>query len=367
MSTNTTGKFDFGGANGFGALVCEDLGEGYAFAAGSAVMRRLARHVEQIAGIEVPVLLLGESGVGKEVAARLIHKRSPRCHRPFFKVNCAALPADLLESELFGFEQGAFTGAVRPKPGKFELCNKGTIFLDEIGEMPTTLQAKLLQVLEDQQFCRLGGRALIQVDVRIIAATNVEIGKALASRQFRQDLYYRLNAVTLQLPPLRERREEIVPLLHYFMDHLAARLGRPCVAFTREVLDACQAYNWPGNVRELQNFVKRCLVLGSCDVNLAELTDGRGPAVGNVIEFPGGPLVADLKTMVRELKARAELKAIQQALAQEQWNRPRAARVLGISTKALLHKMRQYGIAPPVEAVPAAEKLAPGTMVPSET
>jgi len=323
--------------------------------------------VEQIAGIEVPVLLLGESGVGKEVAARLIHKRSPRCHRPFFKVNCAALPADLLESELFGFEQGAFTGAVRSKPGKFELCNKGTIFLDEIGEMPTTLQAKLLQVLEDQQFCRFGGRALIQVDVRIIAATNVEIGKALANRQFRQDLYYRLNAVTLQLPPLRERREEIVPLLHYFMDNLAARLGRPRVAFTREVLDACQAYNWPGNVRELQNFVKRCLVLGSCDVNLAELTDGHGPAVGNVIEFPGGPLGADLKTMVRELKARAELKAIQQALAQEQWNRPRAARVLGISTKALLHKMRQYGIAPAVEAASAVEKLAPGTMVPSET
>ena len=367
MSTNLRESIAFDLAPASSALVVEDLGEGYVFVTAGGAMRQLARQIEQVAGIEVPVLLLGESGVGKEIAARLIHKRSPRCYRPFLKVNCAALPADLLESELFGYEAGAFTGATRSKPGKFELCNKGTIFLDEIGEMTTALQAKLLQVLEDQQFSRLGGRSTVRVDVRIVAATNVEIRRALARREFREDLYYRLNAVSLQLPPLRERREEIVPLLHFFMDRLAVRLGRPPVPLSPEVLEAGQAYSWPGNIRELQNFVKRCLVLGSCEASLAELTDSTDAVAwmeDNVVPFPGDAQPADLKAMVRELKSRAETKAIQQALARANWNRPQAARALGISSKALLQKMRQYGIA----AAPAevSTEFEPGTMVPSE-
>lgn len=369
MSSNSPGNLGFGIAlDGDSTLYTEDLGEGYVFAAASSAMMRLARQIEQVAGIEVPVLLLGESGAGKEIAARLIHKRSERRHRTFLKVNCAALPADLLESELFGYEAGAFTGAVRSKPGKFELSNKGTIFLDEIGEMPTALQAKLLQVLEDQQFSRLGGRSLVTVDVRVIAATNVEIRKALANRQFREDLYYRLNAVSLQLPPLRERREEIVPLLRYFMDRVATRLGRSTIPFPSPVIDACQAYNWPGNVRELQNFVKRYLILGGGDSALAELMRNSSLALtpANVIEFPGVELPADLKSMVRELKSQAETRVIHQALMKVGWNRPMAARILGISTKALVHKMRQYGIsATPEVAMDAAAEEA-GTMVPSE-
>ncbi len=186
--------------------------------AASPVMRKLRSQAALVANVLIPVLMLGESGTGKEVMARLIHKLSPRAHRTFLKVGCAAVPADLLESELFGYEAGAFTGANHPKPGKFELCNKGTILLDEIEEMPPLLQAKLLHVLQDQQFSRLGGRTVIKVDVRILAATNINIPEALASKRLREDLYYRLNAFTLQIPPLRERKEEIPILLKHFDD-----------------------------------------------------------------------------------------------------------------------------------------------------
>ena len=184
----------------------EDLGDETFFVAASANMRKLRSQAALVANVDIPVLMLGESGTGKEVLGRLIHKLSPRAHRTFLKVNCAAVPADLLESELFGYEQGAFTGANHAKPGKFELSNKGTIMLDEIGEMPPSLQAKLLHVLQDQQFSRLGSRSVIKVDVRILAATNINIPEALANKRLREDLYYRLNAFTLQIPPLRERK-----------------------------------------------------------------------------------------------------------------------------------------------------------------
>ena len=179
-----------------------------------------------IAPVDVPVLILGESGTGKEVLARLIHKLSPRAHQPFLKINCAALPNDLLESELFGFEAGAFTGAIRSKPGRFELCDKGTILLDEIGEMSPALQAKMLQVLQDGQFSRFGRSSLVKVDVRILAATNMDIQQAIAAEKLRQDLYYRLNGFSLSLPPLRERKEEIPLLLRHFMARFAARYSR---------------------------------------------------------------------------------------------------------------------------------------------
>src|SRR3954469_10563099 len=201
----------------------EDLGDETFFVAASPNMRKLRSQAALVANVDIPVLMLGESGTGKEVMARLIHKLSPRAHRMFLKVNCAAVPADLLESELFGYEAGAFTGANHAKPGKFELSNKGTIMLDEIGEMPPSLQAKLLHVLQDQQFSRLGGRSVIKVDVRILAATNIDIPASIANGKLRQDLFYRLDGFSITLPPLRKRKQEIPLLLKHFMARYAER------------------------------------------------------------------------------------------------------------------------------------------------
>src|SRR6059058_6119279 len=257
----------------------EELCDDVYFVAASPAMRKIRSQAALVANVDIPVLLLGESGTGKEVVARLIHKLSPRAHRTFLKVNCAAVPADLLESELFGYEAGAFTGATHPKPGKFELCNKGTILLDEIGEMPPLLQAKLLHVLQDQQFSRLGSRSVIKVDVRILAATNINIPEALATKRLREDLYYRLNAFTLSLPPLRDRKEEIPILLKHSMSRMAERYARPPLPLSPALLQACQDHPWPGNLRELSNFIKRYLVLGDEKLAINELkprTDGTG-------------------------------------------------------------------------------------------
>src|SRR6476469_3867285 len=249
----------------------EELGDETFFVAASPNMRKLRSQAALVAHVDIPVLMLGESGTGKEVMARLIHKLSPRAHRTFLKVNCAAVPADLLESELFGYEAGAFTGATHAKPGKFELCNKGTILLDEIGEMPPSLQAKLLHVLQDQMFSRLGSRSVVKVDVRILAATNINIPEALANKRLREDLYYRLNAFTLSLPPLRERKEEIPILLKHFMSRMAEQYARPPLPLSPNMLEACQEYSWPGNLRELNNFIKRYLVLGDEKLAVQEL------------------------------------------------------------------------------------------------
>ena len=328
-----------------GCAEAEPLGDDAYFVAASAAMRRIRTQVAQVAKVDVPVLMLGESGTGKEVVARLIHKMSARAHRTFLKVNCAAVPADLLESELFGYEPGAFTGANRPKPGKFELCNKGTILLDEIGEMPPLLQAKLLHVLQDQTFSRLGGRTTINVDVRILAATNIDVQAALANKKLREDLYYRLNAFTLQIPPLRDRKEEVPLLLKHFMTRIAERYGRPPLPFSAPLLDACMKYNWPGNVRELENFVKRYLILGDETQVVCELDPRNSTAPESALksqEVPGG-----LKSLVRSLKDEAEAEAIARTLEQTNWNRKEAARILNISYKALLYKTRQYGIEGP--------------------
>ncbi|MFB3916881.1 MAG: sigma-54-dependent transcriptional regulator [Terriglobales bacterium] len=326
----------------------EQIDEDHFFIAASPAMRKLYVQAQQLAKINVPVLMLGESGVGKEVVARLIHKLSPRAHRTFMKVNCAALPSELLESELFGYEPGAFTGAQRAKPGKFELCNQGTILLDEIGEMPPTLQAKLLHVLQDQQFSRLGGRSTISVDVRILAATNVNIREAIASKRLREDLYYRLNAFTMQLPPLRERREEIPLLLKYFIRTLAERYARPPLPISPALLEACMRYHWPGNLRELENLVKRYLILGDESLIISELDPANSmlPGPGGRRSSASGDEPGDLKSLVRSLKDEAEMDAISRALDQTNWNRKEAARILNISYKALLYKIRQYGIEP---------------------
>src|SRR5271167_4541512 len=282
----------------------EELCDDVFFIAASPAMKKIRSQAALVANVDIPVLLLGESGTGKEVLARLIHKLSPRAHRTFLKVNCAAVPADLLESELFGYEAGAFTGANHAKPGKFELCNKGTILLDEIGEMPPLLQAKLLHVLQDQTFSRLGGRSTISVDVRILAATNIDVQAALANRKLREDLYYRLNAFTLQIPPLRERKEEVPLLLKHFMTRVAERYGRPPLPFSPTLLESCLKHTWPGNVRELENFVKRYLILGDEAQVSRELQPEAAPADSALRPqeaHPGG-----LKSLVRGLKDEAE-------------------------------------------------------------
>jgi transcriptional regulator with PAS, ATPase and Fis domain len=307
-------------------------------------MKKIRSQAKLVASVDIPVLMLGESGTGKEVVSRLIHRYSPRAHRTFLKVNCAALPGELLESELFGYEPGAFTGATHSKPGKFELCNKGTILLDEIGEMPTVLQAKLLHVLQDQQFSRLGSRNIIKVDVRIIAATNIDIPKAIAEKKLREDLYYRLNGFTITLPPLRERREEIGILLRHFISQVSESYGRPSMTVSPRLLEACERYNWPGNLRELGNFVKRFLILGDEEMAINELQAG-GPLApsggGNTLAAnPNG----GLKGLVRNVKDEAEIEAISKALELTNWNRKKAAAMLKISYKALLYKIRQYDI-----------------------
>jgi two-component system response regulator AtoC len=327
----------------------EELCDDVFFVAASPAMKKIRSQAALVANVDIPVLLLGESGTGKEVLARLIHKLSPRAHRTFLKVNCAAVPADLLESELFGYEAGAFTGATHAKPGKFELCNKGTILLDEIGEMPPLLQAKLLHVLQDQTFSRLGSRTVVKVDVRILAATNINIPEALANKRLREDLYYRLNAFTLSLPPLRDRKEEIPILLKHFMSRMSESYARAPLPLSPPLMEACLRHSWPGNLRELSNFIKRYLVLGDETLAASELqprpdsggglhSDGTGRSAG--ADSGGG-----LKSLSRNAKDEAEAEAIARALDETNWNRKQAAVLLKISYKALLYKIRQYGIA----------------------
>jgi two-component system, NtrC family, response regulator AtoC len=321
------------------------------FLAASPVMKQIRAQVALIAKVDVPVLLLGESGVGKEILARLIHKMSIRAHRPMVKVNCAALPAELLESELFGYESGAFTGAGKSKPGKFELAHKGTILLDEIGEMSAALQAKLLHVLQDGQFSRLGGRANIRVDARVLAATNIDVQKAIAERKLREDLYYRLNAFTMTIPPLRERRQEIPLLLTYFMNNLAQKFAKNPLPLSDRLVQECMRYHWPGNLRELGNFVKRYLVLEQEDLVIEELQGKTKEAGSGDREGPGARAAGrgGLKALVRSLKDDAEAKEILRALEDANWNRKLAAAQLHISYKALLYKIKQHGLAPVAE------------------
>jgi two-component system response regulator AtoC len=324
----------------------EELGDGLCFIAASPAMRKIRAQVDQVANVNVPVLLLGESGTGKEIVARLIHQRSLRASRSFMKVNCAALPPDLLESELFGYEVGAFTGATRSKPGKFELCDKGTFLLDEIGELPSGLQAKLLHVLQDQEFSRLGSRSTVKVDVRMLAATNLDIQTAIATKKFREDLYYRLNAFTLHLPPLRERREEIPLLLGQFMARFADRYARSPLPLSPGLVDACTRYSWPGNLRELENFVKRYLILGDESLVRSELetrAEEKKPTA-ETAKAADKASAGGLKSLVRSVKDDAEIEAISRTLEETNWNRKHAARLLKISYKALLYKIRQYGI-----------------------
>jgi two-component system, NtrC family, response regulator AtoC len=335
------------------------------FVAVSPAMREVRRQIEQVAGIDAPVLLLGESGSGKEVMAQLIHKLSQRASLTFLKVNCAALPVELLESELFGYAAGAFTGARQAKAGKFEACHKGTLLLDEIAEMPIAPQAKLLHVLQDGEFMRLGTNSPVRVDVRVLAATNVNVHEAVQTGTFRSDLYYRLNVFTIRVPPLRERKEDMPHLLSYMMGIWSASYGRPRLPITRRMLEACATYPWPGNVRELESFVKRYLVLGDEDLALRQL-DGeqelrreppaKGRAAGASTAEPDG---TGLKDLVRGLKQETERAAILKALERTNGCKQRAAGLLGISLRALHYKIRHYGITRRYGAAPSSWTEAP--------
>ncbi len=324
---------------------CDHLTEDLSFLAASPQMVRIRQQILQIAPVDVPVFICGESGVGKEVVARMIHMRSTRRNQPFIKVNCAALPGELLESELFGYEQGAFTGAVRSKPGKFELANKGTIFLDEIAEMSPHLQAKLLHVLQDHQYSRLGGRHMIEVDVRVLAATNVEVQEAMKSGRLREDLYYRLNVLSINVPPLRERTTEIPLLFRHFLNKYSEKFQKEPPTPSQHLIEAAIRYAWPGNLRELENFVKRYVILEDDEGSFRELVEmAAARQRTSPREEPSPVKEQGLKALVRGLKDEAEMEAIADALEKTHWCRKDAAKMLGISYKALLYKIRQFNL-----------------------
>jgi two-component system, NtrC family, response regulator AtoC len=323
---------------------CEQLTEDLSFLVASPQMLKIRQQILQIAPVDVPVFISGESGVGKEVVARMIHLRSTRRQQQFVKVNCAALPGELLESELFGYEQGAFTGAVRAKPGKFELANRGTIFLDEIAEMSPHLQAKLLHVLQDGQYSRLGARAAVNVDVRVLAATNMNVKEAMRSGRFREDLYYRLNVLSIHIPPLRERTSEIPLLFRHFLAKYSEKYQKPALEPSKHLLEAAIRYPWPGNLRELENFVKRYVILEDDEGSFRELLEMTGQQRVPQHEEAAPPKEQGLKALVRGLKDEAEMEAIADALEKTNWCRKDAARMLGISYKALLYKMRHFNL-----------------------
>ncbi|MBW2397615.1 MAG: sigma-54-dependent Fis family transcriptional regulator, partial [Deltaproteobacteria bacterium] len=317
-------------------------------------MRAVRDVVEQVADTDITVLIRGESGTGKEVVARNLHEQSDPRGRPFVKVNCAALPSELLESELFGFEKGAFTGAQKRKLGKFEYANHGTIFLDEIGEMSPALQAKLLQVLQDGEFSRLGGESDVKVDTRILAATNRNLEEAVASGEFREDLYYRLNVVTIPMPPLRERKGSVPLLVDHFLRRFTVEYNKEPRTLSPEMMQRFTEYHWPGNVRELENMVRRMIVLGSEEAVTQEMAQRAAPeesgdsafldleALG--VELANGNGV-DLKSIAKTAARAAEKRVIAKVLTETRWNRKEAAERLQISYKALLYKMKESGLA----------------------
>jgi two-component system response regulator AtoC len=336
-------------ASGLGEV--EPLGKIEPFFCHNAQMRSVRSALKQIALSDVPVVLRGESGVGKEVLAREIHALSRRADKPFLKLNCAALPQELLESELFGYERGAFTGAVKSTPGKFEVANGGMILLDEIGDLDIRLQAKLLHVLQDNEFQRLGGRQTIRVNVRVLAATHCDLEKAIEEKRFREDLYYRLNVVSIQVPPLRERKDEIPAFARLFLEKHAMP-GLPVPAITPALSEALLAYHWPGNIRELENVMRRLLVFGDADLIAQELWEkagrpvaGRCPPAQAEASPPEPPRAATLE-QVRQTRAQQEAGVILEALAATGWSRKKAARLLNIDYKGLLYKMKKLGLGP---------------------
>jgi two-component system response regulator AtoC len=311
---------------------------------GSASMLRIREVARQVADTDAPVLITGESGVGKEVLARFIHAHSGRQEGPFVKVNCAALPQELLESELFGYERGAFSGALRDKPGKFELAHRGSILLDEIGEMSPHLQAKLLHVLQDGEYSRLGARRSLTVDARVLATTNARLAEAVAAGRFREDLYFRLDVIRIEIPPLRERREDIPLLCEHFLRLYVDRYKSAVRELPPDVFEAFQAHDWPGNVRELENAVRRYLILPSVGGSLSRRTEPPREAA------PAGTAAAavpspSLRAVAARAAEQAERELVERVLEETRWNRREASRRLKVSYKGLLNKLKKWKVA----------------------
>jgi DNA-binding NtrC family response regulator len=314
----------------------------------SAAMRDIFQTVARVAPTRATVLLAGESGVGKDMIARAIHQHSPRRDFPFVKINCTALPENLMESELFGFEKGAFTGANASKPGKFEQADKGTVFLDEIGDVPSHIQVKLLRILQEREFERLGSNLTRSVDVRVIAATNVNLRAALEQGRFREDLYYRLNVVPINIPPLRERKEDIPFLVLHFVKRLTNELGSPIKDISPAAMDRLLEYDWPGNVRELENTLERSIVLASGevlesgDIRIENARTAPNAASSQSLLLPEGMTLEQWEQMM-----------IREALRRSNGNKSQAARMLGLTRNALRYRLSQMGMESAEEAAEA--------------
>ena len=323
----------------------EALGQRYEYdnlVAHSEKMQGVLALVERVAPTNATVLLGGESGVGKDLIARAIHEHSHRASGPFIKINSTAIPENLLESELFGYEKGAFSGATSSKPGKFELADKGTLFLDEIGDVPPAIQVKLLRVLQDREFERLGGTKTLKVDVRLIAATNRDLRAALEEGTFREDLYYRLNVVAIDIPPLREHKEDLPALANFFLERLARRSGKPIQSITPQAMKLLMDFHWPGNVRELENVIERAVTLSggtTLDVADIHLDSATAPAAaGPAPVLPAGMTLDQW-----------EEETIREALRRANGNKSQAARSLGLSRNALRYRLSKMGVPDPPE------------------
>jgi DNA-binding NtrC family response regulator len=312
-----------------------------------ASLRKVFTSMQRAAGTDTTVLLEGESGTGKELFARSLHALSPRADAPFVAINCAAIPETLLETELFGHEKGAFTGAVARKPGKFEMAHRGTLFLDEIGDLPLPLQAKILRALEEKRFERVGGTASVQVDVRLVAATNRGLKAAVAARRFREDLYFRLSVFPITVPPLRERRGDIPLLARFFVERVCRDLKKRSMTLTPEALDALQSYRWPGNVRELQNCIERAAILADGDailprhlnLSFAEPAPEPPPSPWAALDLSGS-----LMEVTRRAVTQIERLKLEEALEEASGNKGRAAELLQIPYKMLLSKLKEHGL-----------------------
>lgn len=361
------GAASSGAANDIRSEDIEPIGDGAFFIAASPIMRKLRVQAELLAQAQVPVLILGEGGSGKSTAAQLIHALSVRAGLKMLKVNCAALPGRLLEEELFGCEKEVETGFGRARAGKLELCDKGTLLLDEIVEMPLDVQQKLLHVLQNKRLVRVNGDKPIEVDVKILAATSANVDQAVGGKKLREDLYYRLSAFTLHVPPLHQRKEEIPLFLHHFMQQLARHYSLPPRNFSPAVLDACQRHTWPGNLSELERFAKRYLVMPDY-----EFAAGQEPVPGGTTDssYPWGTVARDsreqasapesLKSLVQGVRVEAERNAIVAALQKTGWNRKAAARMIKVSYRTMLYKIDQYHLRPSSTTEVPGEHASPG-------
>jgi two-component system, NtrC family, response regulator AtoC len=323
----------------------------------SEAMNAVRDRLTKLASANVPVLIQGESGTGKDIIARMIHAASPWRHGPWVKVNCPAIPGTLLESELFGYEKGAFTGAYGVKPGRVEMAHRGTLFLDEISELDMPLQSKLLQLLQDGQFCRIGAQEDKRVEVRVVCATNRKLEQEVENGTFRSDLFYRINVVNLHLPPLRERATDIPELVAYFLEHLNRKYNCRAKPLSSEMISVLRKYHWPGNIRELENLIKRYVILGNEEVITADLAPRSTDIFNANIPLDGQ---ISLKKLTRQAVRELERKVILKVLQSHHWNRKKTARSLSISYRALLYKIRDAGLPSNRAKRQEAEDAKPG-------